>query len=137
MKKILLTIFLVICFVGVGNAQTTLALQEKCAEGAKKFFDDGGLKFKERMESGTWYNNYEWHYNKKLDKCFILVTSFRESGGKEGLTYHYEVLYDVFEGKIYGEISGFVGEATSGIVKGKSCKSQVECEALIKPYMEE
>jgi hypothetical protein len=44
------------------NAQSTLPLQEKCAEGA--------IKFIERLDSVV---SYDSHYNKKLDKCFVRV----------------------------------------------------------------
>ena len=126
-------------YQGIAYAQNTLALQEKCTEGAKKFFYDRGFKFVvEKGDNGTQFNNYQCHYTKKLDKCFILITSFsyRKSDGKEE-PFHYEALCDAFEGKIYGEISGLVGGSITGTVMGKFCKSQDEFEALIKPYMEE
>ena len=40
MKELLLVLFSTIIFVSQANAQSTLALQEKCAEGAKKFFSE-------------------------------------------------------------------------------------------------
>ena len=117
------------------NAQSTLALQEKCAEGAKKFFYDRGFKFVEKGDNDTKINNYQSHYNKKLDKCFILIISL--SYGKRRGPFHYEGLCDAFEGTIYGEISGLEGGPITGTVMGKLCRSQDEFEALIKPYMEE
>jgi hypothetical protein len=40
LKKLLLALFFTIVIVSPANAQSTLASQEKCAEGAKKFFFD-------------------------------------------------------------------------------------------------
>ena len=72
MRKISLTVFLVICLAGVANAQSTLALQEKCAEGAKKIVSEtGGCCGMDSTKDYTMYCQYISHYNKKLDKCFI------------------------------------------------------------------
>jgi hypothetical protein len=138
MKQFVVTLILLLAVSGYAYAQSTLALQEKCTEGAKKFFYDRGFKFVEEGDNDTKFRNYQCHYNKKVDKCFILITSssYRKSGGKEGL-FHYEALCDVFEGKIYGEISGLVGGSITGTVMGKFCKSQDEFETLIKAYMED
>jgi hypothetical protein len=64
MGKIVVTLGLFILVLAVipVYAQSTLALQEKCAEGAKAFV--------ERLGDVMTYTS---HYNKKLDKCFILV----------------------------------------------------------------
>jgi hypothetical protein len=65
MKRILLFALFLCCLSAPVYAQSTLALQEKCAEGAKKVFGTMGL------EGGI--SSYECHYDRKLDKCFILT----------------------------------------------------------------
>jgi hypothetical protein len=50
------------------QAQSTLALQQKCAEGAKKFY-----KEEEKIRTGIAIFYNEHHYNKKLDRCFLQV----------------------------------------------------------------
>ena len=136
MKKILLAIILVICSCGMANAQSTLALQEKCANAAKEYYES-------RSKNPDCRPIYESHYNKKLDKCFILVKTFCTpfSNSME--------LIDVFERKVYGHfIVGRNGCSKAwvdceGLGMGKLCDDDKKCktwrevEALIKPYMEE
>ena len=66
-KKLILALFLTIMMVSPVNAQSTLALEEKCAEGARKWF---------REHSSEVIYGHSSHYNKKLDKCFIRVDYF-------------------------------------------------------------
>ncbi len=102
------------------NAQSTLALQEKCAEEAKKFVSDITVQFA-----------CEYHYNRKLDKCFVNIMYF----GKEATV----ALFNVFENKMIGHYysEDFKSKPAICFVGNKKCNSWVECETLIKPYMEE
>lgn len=139
MKLLLFTLGIISCLVvsNIANAQSTLALQEKCAEGAKKFFlekyGDGNLV---DAAGGFWSSRFTTHYNKKFDKCFILV---KTSYVPKGKPYQFIMvsLVDAYEGKEYGSFncSGF--PKPGGRVGDKFCDSEAECEALIKPYMEE
>jgi hypothetical protein len=141
MKKILLTV-LFLCLLTVPvYAQSTLVLQEKCAEGAKKFF----IEFKNhyRSDSGL-LPYYTCHYNKKLDRCFIHISVFTVGrNSQEDCVGQY--LFDVFGGVPntsskaieYGRLQKFPSIGEEGEVMGKACKSKAEFEALIKPYMEE
>jgi hypothetical protein len=144
-KKFILALFIAIVIVSDANAQSTLALQEKCAEGAKKFYTESG---------GTSFNGH--HYNKKLDKCFVEIGYYY---GKEEVKEWKEVfpesrplmfpswevrLYDVFGDSTltvfpspfarYYRAQGKVIECHAG---NKKCKSIEEYDALIKPYMGE
>jgi len=150
MKKKVLTYILILFFTGIFisqvNAQSTLALQEKCAEGAKKFYA-------ESLRNEVGLQNYNGHhYNKKLDRCFV------EIGYKYETEYqtvphsrvplilpNWEVrLYDVFgESTLTVFPSPFAryyrakGETIECYVGKEKCKSIEEYDALIKPYMEE
>jgi hypothetical protein len=82
MKAILVLKVVVSLFIPISaKAQSNLALQEKCAEGAKKYFfaqinSYGGSwgSFKDFGGSeGLGMNHFTSHYNKKLDKCFIRI----------------------------------------------------------------
>jgi len=141
MKKILL-IALFLCFLSVPvHAQSTLALQENCAEGAKKFF----FEFKERYRSDSGlFPDYTCHYNKKLDRCFIhiFVITINKDGKEENPSQY---LYDVFTtgtqsaNLAYGRFQKFPDRTRTPVCKvgDKTCHSEAEFEALIKPYMEE
>ena len=117
-------------------AQSTLVLQEKCAKGAKEYFES---------RNQDWHPNYVSHYNKKLDKCFILITTV--CGGTCSTSME---LIDVFERKVYVhfimgdkcgskawvDCEGFemMGKLCDD---AKKCNTWRKCEAVIKPYMEE
>ena len=120
MKRILLVIVFVICFSGVANAQSTLALQKMCAEEAKKFVNDIEVKFA-----------CNYHYNKKLDKCFVKII-YMGKGATVTLT-------DVLENKLIGHYDSedYKSKPVMCTVGDKNCNSWAEFEALIKPYMEE
>lgn len=142
MKELLLILFSAIIFVSQANAQSTLALQEKCAEGAKKFF----FEFKGQYgRSGTdLWPNYTSHYNKKLDRCFIhiFVFTLTKDGREENISQY---LFDVFEAGeqsktlAYGRFQYFPDRTKTPvcIVGDKICHSEAEFKALTKPYMEE
>jgi len=139
------------------NVQSTLHLQERCAEGARKHFY-------EHIEEGRLNNNnvslfftddiksimeYTSHYNKKGDMCFIRIDqrssprSSRKDTRPIALS-HSIGLFNVFEeGKKYADFFKTSDEKTSRIIQfdctvgNMACKSLQEFEALIKPYMEE
>jgi hypothetical protein len=145
MKRLFLAIFFTIILVSQVNAQTTLALQEKCAEGAKKFYIESG---------GRSFNGH--HYNKKLDRCFVEIgyyygkeedKEWKEAfpSSKPLMLPSWEVrLYDVFGNSIltvfpspFARYYRAKGETVECYVGNKKCKSVEEYDALIKPYMEE
>jgi hypothetical protein len=118
-------------------SQSTLPLQEKCAEGAKKFV--------ERLDSPT---AYTCHYNKKLDRCFSRVGYYLDQikediklgDGKTKMLKHPNwmvVLYDVYDGKMIGNCSYVGMEKQECWVGNTKCKTIDEFENLIRPYMEE
>jgi hypothetical protein len=144
MKKILL-IVLFLCLLSVPvYAQSTLAFQEKCAEGAKKFFFErinsyGGQwgSFSDEKRFGR--NHFTSHYNKRLDKCFIRIDYHEMPKDKNESAIHVTEIWNVFEGTSLGgfDYGGLDSSFYPGNVGNKTCNSVRECEALIKPYMEE
>jgi len=135
MKKILL-IVLFLCFLSVPvYAQSTLALQEKCAEGAKNFFKQHYTAYNkgEDFEVITQYTN---HYNKKLDRCFIRVELLRTGKSQPKRMIF---LYDAFEGEEYGWFCFDLEKETIFVcyVKNENCNSLGEFDKLIRPYLEE
>jgi hypothetical protein len=142
MKKFLLAFILLICFSGVANAQSTLALQEKCAEGAKKFFLHhinlyGGSWGNFRDEKGRGYNHFTSHYNKKLDKCLIQIDYYYFPKDERERVIRSIEIFDAFEGTIRGSFFAGVYPLLICEVGNKKCNSLEEFKALIKPFMEE
>lgn len=124
MKTILL-IVLFLCILSVpAYAQSTLALQEKCAEGARKWFKD---------HSSEVIYGHSSHYNKKLDKCFIRVDYFFSE-----TEWQLVQLHDAFDWRLIGSCFQRKDGTLVGCYVGtKMCASRTEFEALIKPYMED
>jgi hypothetical protein len=143
MKRILLIalFFIGIIFSLFANSCTAqikeeYELQERCGKRAEEVF---------RKEYGheTISNYYTNHYNRKLNKCFILVTETVKQWDKElieklGVSSTYKTLLDINEKKPYGIFRKLSkGTLMNCEVLEKHCNSESEWDALVKPYMEE
>ena len=138
MEKIItaLGIFVLVLAVIPVYAQTTLPLQEKCSEGAKKL-----------IEGANDVTTYTSHYNKKLDRCFMRVgfnfAQIEENVkvGDRNITIkhpHWMVsLYNVFDSKVIGNCAYIGMEKQVCWVGNTKCKTVEEFENLIHPYMED
>ncbi len=113
-------------------------LQERCGKRAAEIFKEqvgGGTK---RTDEGESFSTYVNHYNAKLNKCFIMVTThFTEF---KTAKYVLDIIVmDVNENKQYavfndaGKASGFLACE----VKDVKCHSESEFDALVAPYMEQ
>jgi hypothetical protein len=102
------------------TAKEDYELQEQCARRAKE-------RFTEEFDFANYA--YQNHYNGKLNKCFIWVWSL------DGATAQY--LYDVNEKQYYGLIAMERMAVRHCLILTKSCSSEAEWDAFIKPYMEE
>lgn len=133
MKRFFLSLFIVFftttfaCLIGCSNKdnerKVDYQLQKQCGEDSERFFK------KQYKEFGNSFNGfYQNHYNKKLNKCFIIVN--------HNDSPPFKTLFDVNESKIYGMISS---GGDSCFVLDKKCqnKSEQEWDSLVKPYMEE
>jgi hypothetical protein len=144
MKEILLTV-LILCFLNVPvYAQSTLALQERCSEGAKKFFLEHINQYGGRWGSfndetfGRGRNHFTSHYNKTLDQCFIRIEFHSFPEGKAKKAINAIDIWNVFEGTRVGGLSTPVESPHSDCtVAAKTCSSASEFENLVRPYMEE
>ncbi len=108
------------------NNLVVMQLQKKCSNETERFF---------RKEYGKKeLSGYVNHYNRKMNKCFILISS-PEVASKT----IYETLYDHFENKEYGSFYSSIDGRQNVICNmlGTHCKSYDEWQSLVKPYMEE
>jgi hypothetical protein len=130
MARLLLAIFSAILMVSQVNAQSTLALQEKCAEGALKYYREAVVPYLDsKNKVGILY-----HYNKKLDRCFIDISHFEEN--------YVEEIYDVYENRLIATFIrsqgiGNIGDKFFSFDKTEYQSELKKFKALIKPYMEE
>jgi len=98
-------------------------LNDKCGKQREEWFKS----YQKKYPSDKF--TYKNHFNKKLNKCFILV-EYSESQLKS--------LRNINENKIYGSfLSKQDGNIIICNVLEQKCKSEEEWDSLVKPYMEE
>ena len=105
-------------------------LQERCGNQTREFFKKEYGDGVTTVGKGQMLSGYQNHYNKKLNKCFIIITSTSPSMKLKNL-------FDFNENK---ELGTFVDNKNLSMdcrVFEKSCKSEQEWDSLVKPYMEE
>jgi len=96
-----------------------LALQTQCADRAAVFYKQGGYE-KDTQGFSSFYTN---HWNKKLGKCFIQITS--TSLNNDGFVTM--DLFDAFEGKHYAVYMGHNScDPASLVVLGKPKLCQLD-----------
>ncbi|MBN1471309.1 MAG: hypothetical protein JW925_05985 [Syntrophaceae bacterium] len=106
-------------------------LKEKCEKQSKKIFskqyNDGTIE----NSKGTFLYKYKNHYNKKLNKCFMVIT-------EDGVLERYKKLLDVDENNSYGSVRINNEQENLGCyLLEKKCKSEEEWDLIVKPYMEQ
>jgi hypothetical protein len=118
-------------------------LQERCGKRAAELFEKFYGNGMSNDKDGARLSNYRCHYNKKLNKCFVLFTTTNYPQDKKDIeTFGLSTdkgLWDINENKQYGTYFKFLKMKTSMLCDflGSSCKSEYEWDALVKPYMEE
>lgn len=108
-------------------------LESKCAKDAKDYFSANW-----RTDDTTAGLDYTNHYNRALNKCFVLVRRQTFINPKE--EWNRDVtLADVHERVNYGEfLENHAGTSTrlaACAVGGASCAAEQDFETRIKPYM--
>ena len=121
------------------DSVTDLDLRAKCSRDAKAWFDDGWRGTQALLLDHT------NHYNKAMNKCFILV-EYHYSLGKGPDWINHMTLSDVYANSTYGTFSENhflfgqpateLSEKVIGCEFGeKKCKSLEEFNDLLRPYM--
>lgn len=151
-QNIITTSIIIVLVVALGffyfNKQTTknvsdIDFQTKCATQAKSFFEYYLSNLKDR--EGYEYSN---HYNSNLNKCFVLLwRSFDLTGPVTVMNNTH--LYDAVEKKEYGNYALVIRPGASSTEmfdckmfpdgnqrNSKTCKTEEEFDAFIKPYVE-
>jgi len=142
MKVAIFFLLLLLTLFGDGYSASNKeedGLQEQCRKSAEKFFGRAiGSGFR-RDDKKTETMGYTNHYNRKLNKCFILVTTTIVPKFKDETVIIFKELLDINEMKTYGEIfAGRNDNKPFGCkVLEKFCQSEGEWDSLVKPYMEE
>lgn len=78
------------------TSKTDIESQENCSKKANEFFIQNTNEYDRVYQNYTYQN----HYNKRLNKCFVLIIW----GKQKDIEYH-ETLYDAYENKELGNLS--------------------------------
>lgn len=121
---------------GDKSAKEAYELGEQCGKQAAQIFTkENGTGIEGSEKEIMMLSNYENHYNRKLNKCFYLLTSvLRDAEGRSGAIKY---LRDINENKKYGSVSSANNQLMNCDVLGKRCHSEDEWNSLIAPYMNE
>lgn len=117
-----------------GSKKEDYELEEKCGKIAAE-------AFKKEYGNGVWtdneghhcISNYTNHYNGKLNKCFLVLSSTCPSKP----TYHEKLLYDINENKEYGTLIQLGKTTMECDVRNIKCDSEKQWDDFIKSYMTE
>ena len=113
------------------SAKEISRLQEKCENSCKRIFRKEYNNGVVEKDKSVFLYLYKSHYNKKLDKCFMMIT-------EDGVLERYKKLLDVNENNSYGSVRlNNEGQNLGCYVLNKQCKSEEGWDSLVKPYMEE
>ena len=150
---LILIIFFTTSFISIGecNNQTTTkqssvseekikenyGLQERCGNKSEEYFkkEHGNGVYED--EIFTRLSNYYNHYNKKMNKCFVIESQDSFTKNSKYKNGKFKVIIDVNENKIYGVFLKNGTEIMKCSVSGKECYLEEEWDSLVKPYMEE
>jgi hypothetical protein len=112
--------------------------QATCAQQAKAAFQD----YKEGAPPGS--SDYQSHYNKELNKCFILINQKSELNGQPIMATE---LYDAVERRWLASYTQLTKERKEYLLncelkptsreKETICKSKQEFDAFVSKYMEQ
>jgi len=120
-------------FVVTKQSKEDYESQEICSKQSKKFFQN---KYGNRTTSNgnrQGFSIYKCHYNKNMNKCFILITTTETMGN---ITWKYKSIFDIKENQEIGNCNFSKGSWVMCKVSGKVCNSE-EWDSLVKPYMTE
>ena len=116
----------------------SLQEQANCAQHAKAAFQD----YKEGAPPG--FGDYQIHYNKTLNKCFILINQKSKLNGQPVMVTE---LYDAVERRWLASYTQLTKEGKEYLLncelkptsqeKETICKSKQEFDAFISKYMEQ
>ena len=111
-------------------------LQESCGKSCRELFMERYGNGLLQIDNQNIIVSYKNHYNKKLNKCFILLKS--ETVVKREIIQTLINLGDLNENKEYGRFQ-FTKEnqLVVCVLLEKECKTEREWDLLVKPYMEE
>jgi len=117
-------------------------LQEQCVNRSKEYFKKEYGNGMINGENGErLISKYTNHYNEKLNKCYILITSTEFIRNKENKIENIglKTLFELNENKEYGSLIKFENDnkLINCRILEKYCNLEREWDLVVKPYMED
>ena len=117
-------------------------LQERCGKWCEEYFNkEYGNGIINGGDGERLISNYTNHYNKKINKCFILITSTEFIRNMENKieSIRMKTLFDLNKNKEYGSLVQFENnnKPINCRILEKYCNSEKEWDLLVKPYRED
>lgn len=111
-------------------------LQEKCGKTTRDEFRREWGNGIVNTKDSQMVSNYQSHYNKKLNKCFYLLTTTTYIKTKDlNSSMEMRSLWDIQENKSYGELDTTLTRLFKCTVGVNRCSSKEQWETLVIPYM--
>ncbi len=110
-------------------------LQERCGKRAhERFTYRNGII---ETNNGLMMINYTYHYNKKMNKCFVLLDTTNYANNE--VISNIKELWDINENEKYGNFFKYVKDEKPFACKvaNQRCQSGYAWDSLVRPYMEE
>jgi len=142
MKKFVAALILLFAVSGYAYAQSlkeAYELQERCNKRAEERFKseygDGLVRYNSELHAIT---NYTTHYNRKLNKCFVLLSAvfLTDEKEKRNVLKRFVDINENIELGTFENLSSLDKKITCSVF-GKECCSETEWDSLVRPYMEE
>jgi hypothetical protein len=113
-----------------GSSKDEYELSARCSNSSVEFVKE---KYNDWAGAVT---DYTSHYNRKLNKCFVLAT-FVYGGMRIGEIDR--AMWDINENKRYGQFVPMIDHSRPLVceILGRRCDSEAEWDSLVRPYMEE
>lgn len=120
------------------NIKEDNELQEQCLRRSKEYFNKEYGNEIVITKDGMIIRNYTNRYNRKQNKCFLLLTSTYTFNNKKEDNLLLEDLLDINENNENKEYGYYVGKGKKigCFVLDKECKTEEEWNSLVKPFME-
>lgn len=117
------------------SAKDLYELQEKCSKTCGDWFENEWGNGIVNTDDGFMTSSYESHYNKKMNKCFMLQRTTHFSNKSNSNVMESADLWDIQSNKDYGSFILLNNSIMMCKVNDVNCKSRNEWESLTKPYI--
>ena len=131
----LFLLFPIHVFAEAISAKDLYELQDICSKTCGDWFEKEWGNGKVKTDDGFMTSTYQSHYNKTMNKCFILHKTTSFSNKPNSNVMESEGIWDIQSNEDYGYFDSLNNALMVCDVRGVKCKSHNEWKSLIRTYM--